>query len=505
MKKLHLKFLENYNHILIDSDPITIFNLSKIMGYQIPNFHFIKMQYKRKYGREMAWDGFTSYITRKNHAPYGSIGFIEQYCKDNNISFSKDKELENVYDEELYEKVLNDEYSINGETVELREAQKNVFHTAVIMGNCSIISPTSSGKTLSMYLICKYHLALGNKILIIVPQISLVSQGLSDFYSYGYNGKINGIKAGEDRVPSDITFSTFQTLTKIPELTNNYQVLIVDELHRIKSKSIIDIIKKSSTLKYTIGLTGTLKEDSEERMIASCFIGMPLQMTTTKELMDKKIVAKLNVEVVRLLYNKQERENKPNSYIAEKHFFNRHVLRNDKIIQLAKELNKTGIIAVNEIEHCQYLFDRARQLFPELNIYQIRGNHNQRNDVMCKTLDELKPLIEKEQNAILIVGLKVFSTGISLKNINFGIMATSTKSYITVIQTIGRGLRVNEVKKDFVFIDILDDLRLDEFDETYSFAHYTERLKYYKEQNFTVNKHSITLGYPVPDCYNYFH
>lgn len=481
-----IKYIGNYSTIQIEAPDYIINHLSKKIGWQTPGYKFTKAY------KNFGWNGWSSYITGKGKAPYGCIEAIIGVIKrDFKEPVHIDEELINkIYD---YSFIDNINLKINTENISLRQHQKDAFLWAVQHNRSVLVLPTSAGKTLITFLLCKYYLQNDIKILIIVPTVSLVDQGISDFYSYGYKGNINGIYSGKEKISSDVTFTTYQSLIKYPHLLKEYQALIIDEVHKAKAATLKKLIKMSDTIRFQHGLTGTLKSDSEEYFVASAFIGLPKIITTTSELINKNIIAKLNVYIYRFLYKNIKEEEKPATYIEEKRFYNNNIKRNDKILEIAVNENKTGIIAVNEIEHCQYLFDRCKELYPDRNVYQIRGGINQRNDEYYKTLDELKPLIEQEDKAILIVGLKVFSTGISLKNIYFGIMAVSTKSYVTIIQTIGRGLRVNSIKKDFKFIDILDDIRKDEFDETYSFNHYLERIRYYNEQNFNIIKKSFDI------------
>ena len=72
-------------------------------------------------------------------------------------------------------------------------------------------------------------------------------------------------------------------------------------------------------------------------------------------------------------------------------------------------------------------------------------------------------------------------------------MATTTKAYNTIIQTIGRGLRKNSVKKIFYFLDIYDDIREDEYVESYMYKHLLERVSYYKEHGFKIKYKTIKL------------
>lgn len=478
---IYISYLNKFDKIQLSGNYKVINRLKRIIGWQDENF-FMTYAY-RKYG----WDGWNSFITDTNKAPYGSISWIVDILRKERINCYIDKNLFPIYDDYSFIK------SIKTGEFKPREDQYDAVEKAIKSNRSIIVASTSYGKSLVIYLLCSYHLQYNRNTIIVVPTQALVEQMQKDIISYGYTGDINGIYAQKKRINSSITVITFQTLAKIPSILNNFDNLIIDECHRIKSKSLLKVIKTWNK-RYMTGFTGTLKEKSHEWSLAKAYIGKPYVITNTMKLIENKIVANLTVNIIRLLYPKEIRQKYKNLYFRDElDFYYENEKRNLEILKIACEKNKTGMIAVKMINHCIYLHELMEKYYPDRVVYEIRGNFNYRNREEFNSLDELKPLIEKEEKAILIVSLPVFSTGISLKNIYFGIMAASTKSYVTVIQTIGRGLRVNEVKKDFMFIDILDDLREKTDDETYAYSHYLDRLSYYEENNFPIIKSSINL------------
>lgn len=475
-----IKF-ENYSYFRIDTGSHIMSVLKKKFRYFVEGAQFSTAYKQRR------WDGFKSFITQKNRMPLGCLEatykFIKEKFPDEKIEFPNEyrnvkQEYDFLEDIELYSK---------GEVIKPRENQWETVEKCIKNNRCVCVAPTSFGKSLVIYLLCRYHINYGRKVLIVCPKKILVDQMIADFIDYGYEGDINGIYSGRERVSADITVITFQTLCKLPYLLKEYACLILDECHMCKANSMLSIIDNASNIQYKYGLTGSLKEGSIEYIFASTYIGYPHYITDTKTLIDEKVVAKLKVEIYRYVYPEPERRHKSFDYQAEKDFLRECEHRYKAILEEAGELNKTGMIAVVEIEQAQRLYEMGRGMFPERNIYQIRGNHIERNGEMFKSFEEIKPRIEKDKNALLIVGLKVFSTGVSVKNIHFGIMAVSTKSYTSVIQTIGRGLRVNKEKKDFLFIDWFDDFRQDGNSWTYMYDHLLDRLDIYKEQGFEVS------------------
>lgn len=474
-----IKF-ENYSYFRIDADSYIMSELKKRFRYFVEGAQF-STAYKQK-----RWDGFKSFITQKNRMPLGVLEEAYRFIKEKHPCEAIEiaKEYRNVRDE--YDFLEDIEIYSKGEVIKPRDNQWEAVDKCIKNNRCVCVAPTSFGKSLVIYLLCRYHINYGRKVLIVCPKKILVEQMIADFYDYGYEGEINGIYSGMERISSDITVITFQTLCKIPYLLKDYGCLILDECHMCKANSMLSIIDNASNIKYKYGLTGSLKQGSIEYIFASTYIGYPHYITDTKTLIDEKVVAKLQVEIYRYIYPESERMYNSFYYEREKEFLRGCEHRYKAILEEAGELNKTGMIAVVEIEQAQKLYDMARGMFPNRRIYQIRGNHIERNGEMFKSFEQIKPDIEKEKNALLIVGLKVFSTGVSVKNIHFGIMAVSTKSYTSVIQTIGRGLRVNKEKKDFLFIDWFDDFRQDGNSDTYMYRHLLNRIDIYEEQGFEV-------------------
>ena len=434
------------------------------------------------------WDGKTSLIN-KDLIPTGLLKPLFIYCRDNNLPIKIDKNYENKVQD--FEFLKDIKLFSNKKTICLREDQWVAVSNSIKNNRIVCVCPTSFGKSLCIYLNCLYHKNYGRKTIIIVPKKELVRQMISDFKDYGYEGSINGIFSGQKRISSDITVSTYQSLIKCLSLLKDFDNIIIDETHLAKSNSIKTILSNSGNIRYRSGWTGTLKEDSLSYIMAQAYVGSLKVITNTIDLMNEKVVAQLKISVIRILH--ENRICFPKTYLEEKNFI-RKKSRYDLVLSLVDSFgDKNGILFVKEIEDVEKFYDLAKIKYPNKNIYQIRGGLNLKNDIKYKSFNELKEYIENENNSLLIVSLQVFSTGISLKNIYYGIMATTTKAYNTIIQTIGRGLRKNSVKKIFYFLDIYDDIREDEYVESYMYKHLLERVSYYKEHGFKIKYKTIKL------------
>lgn len=471
---------EDFSYFRVEANLGIMGALRRKYRYFVPGAQFSK-PYKQK-----RWDGYKSLITQRNRLPLGALTEVLRLVKAQypNEDISIPEEYIDLV--EPFDFLLDIEVTSKGQRITPREDQWDAVEKCIRNNRCVCVAPTSFGKSLVIYLLCRYHITYGRKVLIVVPKKILVDQMIADFLDYGYEGDINGIYTGRERTSTDITVGTFQTMVKVPDLIDEFDCLIIDECHQAKSNSLVSIIEGASSIRYKYGLTGSLKEGSIEHLFASSYLGYPHYITDTNTLIKEQVVANLQVSIYRYVYPIHER-GLGLDYQQEKEFFRNCEHRYKAILEEAGSLNKTGMIAVVEIEVAQKMYEMARGMYPDRNIYQIRGGVCECGGRHYNSFEEVKPLIEQETNALLIVGLKVFSTGVSVKNIHFGIMAVSTKSYTSVIQTIGRGLRVNKEKKDFLFIDWFDDIT-ESSGWSYVYGHLLERIDIYKEQGWTINK-----------------
>jgi superfamily II DNA or RNA helicase len=106
--------------------------------------------------------------------------------------------------------------------------------------------------------------------------------------------------------------------------------------------------------------------------------------------------------------------------------------------------------------------------------------------------EEIRQIVEKETDAIILASYGTFSTGISIRNLHNVIFASPTKSRIRVLQSIGRGLRLGEFKGDCTLFDIIDDFSIDHQMNT-TLDHFQERLSYYVEEKIEYKFYNINI------------
>ena len=102
-----------------------------------------------------------------------------------------------------------------------------------------------------------------------------------------------------------------------------------------------------------------------------------------------------------------------------------------------------------------------------------------------KTTDreQIRNIVDLQNNSIILASLGTFSTGINIKNIHNIIFASPSKSQIRVLQSIGRGLRLSDNGSTTRLYDIADDLHI-KSKKNFTLLHSAERVKIYAREKF---------------------
>ena len=140
-----------------------------------------------------------------------------------------------------------------------------------------LISPTASGKSLMIYSLVRYYIEQQQKILLVVPTTSLVEQMYKDFQDYGWDAEsyCHRIYSGKEKSNElPVTITTWQSVYKLEkQFFEDYNVIIGDEAHLFKSKSLISIMTKLHHAKYRFGFTGTLDGTQTHKWVLEGLFG----------------------------------------------------------------------------------------------------------------------------------------------------------------------------------------------------------------------------------------
>lgn len=367
--------------------------------------------------------------------------------------------------------------------LDLRDYQEEIVKECLFNGRGTIILATAGGKTLtSASLISKLHqlyMSAYNKqnfkCLFIVPDRGLASQTYQDFIDYGVPFSVSKWTGDDDLdLSSNVIVSNLgilQSKNSNLDWLEDIDLLIVDEVHKIrKGNKVNDILKKIKT-PYRFGFTGTMPEEPLDQWNIIGKIGPIIYEKNSYDLRQENYVSNASIQIIKLIHKKDPPHSEGgNAYREEIEYLTTSVFRNELISRLAKGLSQNSLIMVDFIHHGELLFDIVQRLMPEKQCFFIRG------EVEVEERNRVRQLMETNSNVVVVAISKIFSTGINIKNLHYIIFACGGKAKIKIVQSIGRGLRLHKDKSKLIIFDITDDLR-------YSAAHALKRQALYEKEH----------------------
>lgn len=383
----------------------------------------------------------------------------------------------------------NIEY-INNLKLQPREYQQECVKLAQMHKFGTFVLGTGAGKTFTIASILDNLFAKGKikKALILVPDNGLVTQFNEELKEiYGVKQKINLFYNKFNRIDKDAEIIIANRPLFLARWTvmeqfwkNEIDCLIVDEAHSIKRNNKVSKMIEKLPAEYRFGFTGTLAENKEDMYKNLGILGPVRYEKTSKELRDEGFLSDVLIRILKLKY---PIVTKAWSYQDELEILEQEPHRNDFIAKLLLTLDKNTLILVNHLDHGFTLEECVKNQNKDgkKKVYFIRGEID--NDAR----DEIKKLMEKDSDIICIAITKIFSTGINIKNLHNIVLAASGKSAVTVVQSIGRGLRLHPEKKSLTIWDISDD------GYKYSQRHCEKRKEIYKKERINTINHDIIL------------
>ena len=334
-----------------------------------------------------------------------------------------------------------------------------------------LISPTASGKSLMIYSLVRYYIEQQQKILLVVPTTSLVEQMYKDFQDYGWDAEsyCHRIYSGKEKSNElPVTITTWQSVYKLEkQFFEDYNVIIGDEAHLFKSKSLISIMTKLHHAKYRFGFTGTLDGTQTHKWVLEGLFGPSYKVTKTEELMRQGHLSQLDIQCLILKHPPQKFE----TYQDEIEYLISHEQRNRFITNLALDLKGNSLILYSRVEtHGAILYEQINtNKQSDRKVFFIHGG------VDAEERELVREITEQEKNAIIVASYGTFSTGINIKNLHNIIFASPSKSRIRNLQSIGRVLRKSSNKIKAILYDIADDCS-QKSRKNYTLNHLIERI-----------------------------
>ena len=460
-------------------DLITRRKLTTKFKYEIPGARFMPAV---KLGR---WDGTVSFFSQGGLTYVNLLEEIMPLLEQYKYTFDLTDERE-PYDLK-FDKVDADAFAHvawpaghtnAGEPIQLRDHQVEVINNFLDNPQCLQEVATAAGKTIITAALSKLIEPYGRSI-IIVPNKSLVTQTQEDYVNMGLDvGVYFGDKKEVGHTHTICTWQSLNILEKkrlnaegdlIEEFKRDVVCVIVDEVHMAKA----DVLKRLLTNVYGYvpirwGLTGTIPKADYEFKSLHVSLGDVINRVSAVELQEKGLLANLNIEIMQLndfVEYKNYREEQ--TYLVTKQ------ARIDYIGRMVQQMAQSGntLVLVDRIKSGELLTSAV----PGSTFVSGSMKATDRKD----TYDEIK----EGEGKVIVATYGVAAVGINLPRIFNLVLLEPGKSFVRVIQSIGRGIRKAKDKDHVQVWDICSTAK-------FSKRHLTERKKFYRDAQypFTITK-----------------
>jgi len=479
--------------IIKDEVNVKFENLSLDHRKHLSNKFKFEIPYARhlpavKLGR---WDGKVSFFGLGGNTYLALVGEILPILEDAGVYV----ELEDQRTPHNFEfKLIDQDYlsTINwpknhpcaGQSIVLRDYQVQTINKFLENPQCIQEIATGAGKTIITAALCKLVENYG-RTLTIVPNKSLVTQTEDDFLACNLDV---GVYYGDRKeLGRHNTIATWQSLnvlekksrddetTAFLEAIDNINTVIVDEVHMAKA----DVLKRMLTGPFSKcgirwGLTGTVPKADYEFFGLRCSIGEVTNRIAAKELQDKGVLAQCKVNV---LQTQDHPEFK--NYQEELKWLTTDETRMSWIAKTITDIATTGntMILVDRIS--------AGELLEEKILDSVFISGSTKNMERKEHYDE----VSIAQHKVIIATYGVASVGINIPRIFNLVLIEPGKSFVRVIQSIGRGIRKAEDKDHVNIWDITSSCK-------FAKRHLGQRKKFYKEANYPYNIEKIDYENP---------
>ena len=458
--------------------------LANTFKYEIPHARYHPAF---KLGR---WDGMTSLFG------IGGNGYLNQLEQIIEILTNMGIEIADVEDlrqpvklafDEVTETYWADQGKVwpkghqqEGQPIMLRDYQVDAVN--IFLKNPQALQEiaTGAGKTITTATLSQLCEQYGRTITI-VPNKSLVEQTEEDFISVGLDvGVYYGDRKDLNKTHTICTWQSLNILEKksknhehdiltLAEFLDGVRTVIVDEVHMAKAEVLKNLLTKNlSNACIRWGLTGTVPKEAFESESIFASIGPVVGGIKAHELQEKGVLSNCHVNVVQMIDLPEFRD-----YQSELKYLVTNDERMAYISNLIKQISNSGntLVLVNRIDSGKFLINEL----PDAVFVSGEVKTKDRKD----EYDEIKT----STNKIIVATYGVAAVGINIPRIFNLVLLEPGKSFVRVIQSIGRGIRKAE-DKDFVQIwDVTSTCK-------FAKRHLTQRKKFYKEAKypFTLDK-----------------
>lgn len=444
--------------------------------YEIPGARY---QPAVRLGR---WDGKVAYFQLGGSSYINLLPeilpILEQYNYDVELDDQRDYqtlfEFKQIQEDSFAHKAWPKGHPAAGQPVMLRDYQVKIVNDYLSNPQCIQEVATGAGKTL-MTAAMSFSVEQYGRSIVIVPNKDLVRQTEADYINLGLDvGVYFGDRKEWGRTHTICTWQSLNVLLKntqagvgdvtIQEFIEDVVCVIVDEVHMAKAdalKSLLSGVMSRVPIRW--GLTGTVPKEPYEFKSLLVSLGPVISHLSASELQDRGVLANCHVNIVQLIDHVEYKE-----YQSELKYLLEESGRLDAIAGLIKTINETGntLVLVDRVAAGHALVER---LGDKAVFVSGATKSKDRQSEYAEVADAV--------DKIIVATYGVAAVGINIPRIFNLVLVEPGKSFVRVIQSIGRGIRKAEDK---------DHVQIWDVTSTCKFAkrHLTKRKQFYKEANY---------------------
>ena len=457
--------------------------LANALKFEVP---YAKHMPQYKLGR---WDGKVAFFGIGGTGYVNHLNVVQEVLAKNNVEIVDIEDRRHPIDLKFThcnERYWADQgvcwpegHPAQGQEIILRDYQVEAINNFLDNPQSLQQIATGAGKTITTATLSHMTEKYGRS-LVIVPNKSLVEQTEEDYINCNLDvGVYFGDRKQLGKTHTICTWQSLNIMEKrfrdgeqdwgLDEFSEGIVCIMVDEVHKAKADVLRNLLGGVfANVPIRWGLTGTIPKSDWESASLRSSLGDVINKLSAKELQDQGVLANCHVNIVQT----QETAVYSN-YQNEMTFLLEDKKRLGYVSKMIKDISKTGntLVLTNRIKNGEALQD----LIPESEFVQGSMAVSDRKDAYND--------INEGTNTITIATYGVAAVGINIPRIFNLVLLEPGKSFVRVIQSIGRGVRMAE-DKDFVQIwDVTSRCK-------FSKRHLTERKKYYKEASypFTIDK-----------------
>jgi superfamily II DNA or RNA helicase len=429
------------------------------------------------------WDGKVSYFqlggsTYVNLLPE-IIPILEKFNYDIDLDDQRDYsttfEFQQVNEDSYSHIAWPQDHPAAGEPMKLRDYQVEIINNFLANPQCLQEVATGAGKTVMTAALSDAVTPYGRSI-VIVPNKSLVTQTEKDYINMGLDvGVYFGDRKEWGRQHTICTWQSLNVLLKntkngtanddctIGEFIEGVVCVIVDEVHMAKADALKTLLTGvMSRIPIRWGLTGTIPKEKFESVALLVSLGPVISKLSASELQSQGVLAQCHVNIVQL-----EDHAEFSNYQSELKYLLEEPDRLKTIADLVRQVNATGntLVLVDRIAAGQALVDQLQDAVFVSGATKAKDRQDEYDEVAVA------------DGKIIVATYGVAAVGINIPRIFNLVLIEPGKSFVRVIQSIGRGIRKAEDKDHVQIWDVTSTCR-------FAKRHLTKRKAYYKEANY---------------------